>query len=131
MIPAISRTLERFGIDPKECDEGTYALTLGIDPGSGAATILAFLRTTLLDAHYRATRTSNWPTDGLSSLEVALKTHLRKQFYWAGRKTVHPAADKKRRKRFDLAWCEHELQEGILETDWGINTLEWTWNLTR
>ena len=45
--PAIWRALARLGCTPTTHDEGTLILSLGLLPGSAAATVLAFARSTI------------------------------------------------------------------------------------
>jgi len=110
--------------------QSTLIVSLGLEPQSAAATVLACTRYTIISFHTTCGRysTKSWPEIGLSNTEASLKKQSYQRFFWAGRKTSKLKADKRRCDTFDNTWAKTTEQLGILQTDWENNRLTWTWN---
>ena len=129
--PAIWRALARLGCTPTTHDEGTLILSLGLLPGSAAATVLAFARSTIF-IFFHTNRgkgaAQSWPQVGLSYLEASLKHFVWQRFLWAGRCTSNSSADTRRRVTFDKTWTNLAGHGGLLQSDWTNHRIRWSWH---
>jgi hypothetical protein len=128
--PAIWRALARLGCTPTTHDEGTLILSLGLLPGSAAATVLAFARSTIIFFHTNRGKgaAQSWPQVGLSYLEASLKHFVWQRFLWAGRCTSNSSADTRRRVTFDKTWTNLAGHGGLLQSDWTNHRIRWSWH---
>jgi hypothetical protein len=129
--PLLIPTLTKLNLNPQASDDGTLILSLGLGQSEGPATFLCFVRFHILSYHLRDNPVPAhlWPSLPLSDIEASFKSHIKRLFFRAGRRSSL-RADMRLRSSFDSVWSRTASQDGLLTTDWDTNIITWHWGIT-